>query len=467
MSTVFISYRRESASGEARALFNDLAAQLGHDSVFMDVDSIALGRDFRGVLQETLGSCDVMLVLIDRNWADAKDERGRPRLENPRDYVRLEIEAALKRNIIVTPVLVQGAQVPDSEQLPPEITDLAYRNGFELSHGRWESDVREMVRRLDLAESKKGKEADAASSSSARNQATKVIEKPGRGIPFYRTNMARMIIIGIVATVPLAVSGYYGTRSLISPGVVNLPPARTLPQSPEHFVPQPSSPPPTVATPDPVVSPPSIEFRAVQSVVQGEAELVWGVTNADSVSLESSSGSSRRSVELVGQIHVAPESTTTYKLVARGKGGEKTAVAAVQVDKPKPPVAAVSQGNVQATTTINEFVGNWDNERYVKCDDTQWVAIKRIDDQHAMVRTSNDCGAYGNENVTFQENVALREGSLIYEAPVSSIRGWKSFSIRRSETRLHMVITLGENSVTDGYLQKAAACLRSTARLCP
>ena len=112
MSTVFISYRRTSTVGEARALFNDLAAPLGENSVFMDVQSIALGRDFRDVLQEVTASCDLMLVLIGLNWADAKDERGRIRLEDPDDYVRLEIEAALKRNIPITPVMVQGAHMP-------------------------------------------------------------------------------------------------------------------------------------------------------------------------------------------------------------------------------------------------------------------------------------------------------------------------------------------------------------------
>ena len=95
MSTVFISYRRENTAGEARALFNDLISRLGEGSVFMDVDSIALGRDFRSVLQETTASCDVMLVLIGRNWADARDDGGRIRLESPTDYVRLEIELAL------------------------------------------------------------------------------------------------------------------------------------------------------------------------------------------------------------------------------------------------------------------------------------------------------------------------------------------------------------------------------------
>src|SRR5215471_2635113 len=90
------------------------------------------------------------MVLIDKDWLDIKDATEKNRLSNPADFVRQEIEAALRRDIRVTPVLVKGAQMPDPEQLPPEIKDLAYRNAFELSHNRWDSDVKEMIRRLDL-----------------------------------------------------------------------------------------------------------------------------------------------------------------------------------------------------------------------------------------------------------------------------------------------------------------------------
>jgi hypothetical protein len=148
MSTSFISYRREETAGEARALFNELVERLGEQSVFMDVDNIALGRDFRRVLEERLASCGLVLVLIGRNWADAKNESGQLRLQDTNDFVRLEISEALKRNIPVTPILVQGARMPAAERLPDDLKDLAYRNGFELSHNRWESDVRELIRRL-------------------------------------------------------------------------------------------------------------------------------------------------------------------------------------------------------------------------------------------------------------------------------------------------------------------------------
>jgi hypothetical protein len=177
MGTVFISYRRETAAGEARALFNDLTARLGKSSVFIDVDSIALGRDFRSVLQKILASCDIMLVMIDKDWAGIKDEGGRTRLGDPGDYVRLEVEAALKRDIVVAPVLVKGAHMPAAEQLPAEIRDLVFRNGFELSHNRWESDVHEMIRRLGLNLPEAGRQIETDQRTIAPAETT------GRSVP--------------------------------------------------------------------------------------------------------------------------------------------------------------------------------------------------------------------------------------------------------------------------------------------
>jgi hypothetical protein len=150
MGAVFISYRRGDSEGQARALSIELEELLGKDSVFMDVDSIALGRDFRQVLQESLQACDIMLALIGPNWLEAKDSAGNRRLESPGDFVRQELASALKRNIAVTPVLLQGASMPAPDRLPDDLKDLAFRNGFELSHTRWVSDVKELFKRLGL-----------------------------------------------------------------------------------------------------------------------------------------------------------------------------------------------------------------------------------------------------------------------------------------------------------------------------
>lgn len=180
MGAVFISYRRGDSEGQARALCNDLAEHVGKDAVFMDVDSIALGRDFRQILQERLETCDMMLALIGPNWLDAKDAAGTRRLDSPTDFVRQEIAAALKRNIPLTPVLVQGAQMPPQERLPEDLKDLAFRNGFELSHLRWESDVREMVKRLGLGRSGIRRRLPEESTASLTDAARSVAGAPGR-----------------------------------------------------------------------------------------------------------------------------------------------------------------------------------------------------------------------------------------------------------------------------------------------
>jgi len=208
MSSVFISYRRQTAAGEARALFNDLVARLGKNAVFMDVDSISLGRDFRNELQKTLAACDLMLVLIDKDWAAAKDERGQTRLENAGDFVRMEIEAALKRDIVVTPVLVKGAQMPAAKELPPEISDLVYRNAFELSHGRWESDVREMIRRLNLDVPERGEQVETDRSALLEKRPAKIPPVPNT--PW---------LIGIPVAIAAALGlGYAAFTQLSKPG---------------------------------------------------------------------------------------------------------------------------------------------------------------------------------------------------------------------------------------------------------
>jgi hypothetical protein len=105
---VFISYRRQETSGLAGRLYERLAARLNDDQVFMDVDTIAPGLDFAEVITEAVSTCEVLLAVIGPRWLDAKDEAGQRRLEAPDDIVRLEIAAALERNIRVIPILVEG-----------------------------------------------------------------------------------------------------------------------------------------------------------------------------------------------------------------------------------------------------------------------------------------------------------------------------------------------------------------------
>ena len=200
MGAIFVSYRRGDSEGQARALFNELADLIGKNSVFMDVDSIALGRDFRQVLQERLGSCDLMLALIGPDWLDIRDASGNRRLDSATDFVRQEIAAALRRNIPVTPVLVRGAQMPAPEQLPDDLKDLAYRNGFELSHTRWDSDVAEMTKRLglgkgDVQESRQGAIAAPAAARPVANDGGPVIARPTLGPVRIATSVGLTLLV--------------------------------------------------------------------------------------------------------------------------------------------------------------------------------------------------------------------------------------------------------------------------------
>jgi hypothetical protein len=96
------------------------------------VDSIPLGIDFKGYLDTTLTECNILLAVIGDRWLDATDADGKRRLEDPTDFVRIEIESALEQGIAVIPLLVRGAQMPDEEQLPAGLKKLVYRNGIPI-----------------------------------------------------------------------------------------------------------------------------------------------------------------------------------------------------------------------------------------------------------------------------------------------------------------------------------------------
>lgn len=149
MRTIFLSYRRDDTEGQAGRLYDALAARFGESAVFMDVSDIAPGRDFRWVIDEHVNTCGVLLALIGKHWLDAHDVDGKRRLDHTGDFVRLETVSALQRGIPVIPVLVHGARMPKAEELPHELQPLAYRNGVELTHARWDSDVELLVQALE------------------------------------------------------------------------------------------------------------------------------------------------------------------------------------------------------------------------------------------------------------------------------------------------------------------------------
>jgi formylglycine-generating enzyme required for sulfatase activity len=131
-TSIFISYRRVDSSDVTGRIYDRLISAFDRNSVFKDVDSIPFGVDFREHLDEAVSQCQVCLVVVGRMWLEAKDEAGRRRLDSTQDFVRIEIESALKRKIPVIPVLVGGASMPGPEQLPLSLEPLAYRNGAQV-----------------------------------------------------------------------------------------------------------------------------------------------------------------------------------------------------------------------------------------------------------------------------------------------------------------------------------------------
>jgi len=145
---VFISYRREETAGHAGRLYDALAARFGERKVFMDVD-LAPGTDFVDRITEAVGACDVLLVVMGPRWARGSDGKGQPRLADPDDFVRLEVETALRRpDVTVIPLLVAGARMPDPDELPDGVRELSRRNALELSDQRWRYDVGRLERTL-------------------------------------------------------------------------------------------------------------------------------------------------------------------------------------------------------------------------------------------------------------------------------------------------------------------------------
>src|SRR5215469_4736708 len=146
---IFMSYRREDTAYSAAWLYDRLVRHFSGNQVFKDVDSIDLGDDFAEVITTAVESSEVLLALIGNRWLTATGRDGRRRLDDPNDFVRVEIEAALIRDVRVIPVLVEGARMPRADELPASLAKLARRQALELSPSRFDFDTQRLFDVLD------------------------------------------------------------------------------------------------------------------------------------------------------------------------------------------------------------------------------------------------------------------------------------------------------------------------------
>ncbi|MEN0071173.1 MAG: TIR domain-containing protein [Propionicimonas sp.] len=206
---VFISYRRDDTAWPAARLYDLLAARLGAEHLFKDVDNIEPGQDFVARLNSAVADCDVVLVLIGREWLSVTDDAGRRRLDDPRDFVRLEVGSALAGGKLVVPILVDGAEMPPAESLPPDLAPLTRRQAVEISPVNF--DIDRLMRVV-------GPALGVAPATGRRR---------GRFPSARRTTAAVVVVVGVAVLVAIPVAGMLLNRA--SPSLVGNTPEPTPP----------------------------------------------------------------------------------------------------------------------------------------------------------------------------------------------------------------------------------------------
>lgn len=210
MPAIYISYRKEDTQGAAAHLYKNLCEAFGRKAVFMDVAAGQPGRDLRDVVDDHLVSCAAVLVIIGKDWVNARDESGQRRLDNPSDLVRIETAAALTQELPVIPVLVQGAGMLQPGELPPDVADLAFRNPVTLLQSQWGSDVETLVTLLRSLVRGQAPDAPAApmfadtsgnsgAAGTAAAPAARVARPQPVGKPPWRTMLAAAVAIVVMA----------------------------------------------------------------------------------------------------------------------------------------------------------------------------------------------------------------------------------------------------------------------------
>ncbi len=145
MSRIFISYRRDDSADTTGRIYDRLVAAFGRQSVFKDVDSIPAAVDFPEYIAGVMQQCQIQVVVIGPAWLNVADANGQRRLDDPEDFVRVEIEAALQRGIPILPLLVKGAAAPPQASLPPSLARLARFNALPV---RYDPDFDNDMRRV-------------------------------------------------------------------------------------------------------------------------------------------------------------------------------------------------------------------------------------------------------------------------------------------------------------------------------
>lgn len=274
---IFISYRREDSAGHAGRLFDALSEPF-EGRLFMDVDTLAPGTDFFEAIDEAVGSCEALIVIIGREWLTVEDKAGRRRLDDPCDFVRREIESALGRKIRVIPVLVQDAVMPSAGELPASLAALARRHAIELSDDRWSYDVARLARTIqgildenqDPAPPPERPGAGAETITLARAAVASPVAPRPIGRRIWLLSLGAAVLVAGIAVVALAASGRVPWGGDGRPPVGQADPSAVASATGDVGIGASTTPTPAatvapVANPAPSAPPPTIEGTPIQN----------------------------------------------------------------------------------------------------------------------------------------------------------------------------------------------------------
>jgi hypothetical protein len=228
---IFISYRREETAPYAGRLYDRLSDEFGEEQIFMDIDSISPGLDFVESITRAVSACRVLLALIGTEWLSATDTEGNRRIDDEQDFVRLEIETALKRDIRVIPILVNGAELPHIEQLPSSLHALARRQALQVRHESFRPIVNQLIEDLRLLYFSKMASQEKTTSLSREGSSGLASKAPPgntwRAELEERTRFIRTVVVHLdetttrirVSNVPSPASGIYRDDSKLNSDV--------------------------------------------------------------------------------------------------------------------------------------------------------------------------------------------------------------------------------------------------------
>ena len=282
--SIFINYRRGEDQAAAGRLYDQLEATFTRERIFIDVDNIAPGRDFTEELAIRVQQCDVFLAVVGKRWADVVDADGSRRLDNPNDWVRVEIESAQRLGKYIIPVLVDGAQMPRPEKLPDALQPFARHNAARLTHERFRADVQALVvaigRWREAGRSPTPRVADALAVSTQRARDTPLIAARRRIAPTAIVALAALVVTAAgasffvwrsVSPAPIATDFNARRADVGAPSIANPAPVKILAAAsatPTTAAAEPATPAASLATTAAAKAPPTIEAKASATEAQ-------------------------------------------------------------------------------------------------------------------------------------------------------------------------------------------------------